>query len=270
MAFPTIVPHVTASGSLHYEGVVYAELEGFRPLLLDLHVPAPRDGVLPPVVIYVHGGGFMSGDRRYLPENMVQGSHFAALNAAGFACATVDYRLLGEAKMPAAIDDMLTAIAFLAEHGKEYGIDGGRIGTWGESAGARLAVLAGLTDPRVAAVVGWYTPTDMWDGGGADDPWDLITYGAPASEVPDAVRRNSVFPNITPSAPPFLLVHGDADDMVPAVHSERLHELLLEAGTSSTYRAVPGAGHCFTGYGDVAGLIDDVVAFFATEMPAGA
>ncbi len=269
MAFPTITPHRTASGSLHYAGIVFAELDGFRPLLLDLHVPARQEGIVPPVVIYLHGGGFMSGDRRYLPDTMVQGSLFEALTAAGIACATVDYRLLGEAKLPAPFDDVTSAIDYLQEHGSEFGIDASRLGTWGESAGARLAVVAGLTDPRVAAVVGWYTPTDVWDEVVDKDEearFDLMLYGAPHSQVPDAVTRSSVFPHITPAAPPFLLVHGDADAQVPAVHSERLHELLVAAGTKSTYRLVPGADHCFGGYGDIAGLIDEAVAFFSAEL----
>jgi acetyl esterase/lipase len=268
MAFPTIIPRVAPSGSLHYDGIVFAELPGFRPLLLDLHVPAAQAGVVPPTVIYLHGGGFNSGDRRYLPENIVQGSLFDALTAAGIACATVDYRLLGEAKMPAQIDDTIAAIDFLQARGAEYGIDASRLGTWGESAGARLAAIAGLTDPRVSAVVGWYTPTDMWDEApdGEEDPFDLILFGAPRSEVPEAAHRSSMFPHITSSAPPFLLVHGEADAQVPAVHSERLHELLVAAGTRSTYRPVPGADHCFIGYGDVAGLIDEAVAFFGAEL----
>ena len=71
-------------------------------------------------------------------------------------------------------------------------------------------------------------------------------------------------------APPFLLLHGTADDLVPAVHSTRLHALLAEAGVPSTYLPVDGAGHCFTGYPDVPGLVDASVAFLAGQLAAGA
>ena len=81
-----------------YSGLIYAEMPGYRPLLLDLHVPDDADDAVGvPVVFWIHGGGFTSGDRRYLPLTMEPGSVFAALTGAGLACATVDYRLAAEA-----------------------------------------------------------------------------------------------------------------------------------------------------------------------------
>jgi acetyl esterase/lipase len=268
MAYPRVAAVPTASGGRFYSGVCYAELTGFRPLLLDLHVPPATGDSLPPLVIYIHGGGFLSGDRRYLPDTMAQGSVFEELNAAGLACATIDYRLTGEAKFPAALDDTIAAIDFLVANGSEYGVDASRLGTWGESAGAVLAVIAGLDDRRVSAVVGWYTPTDMrpTDPAFEGDDFTDGLFGAPMTQVPDLVAKASAVTHVTPEAPPMLLVHGDADELVPVGDSLLLHELLIATGTKSVYRPVPGADHCFLGYDDIPGLVDESVRFLAAEL----
>ena len=128
-----------------YSGLTYAEIPGYRPLLLDLHVPDDAAGL--PVVVWIHGGGFTAGDRRYLPPTLAPGSVFAALTGAGLACATVDYRLAAEADWPAQREDIAAAVSFLRATAGEYGLDAARIGLWGESAGGHLALMAGLTDP---------------------------------------------------------------------------------------------------------------------------
>ena len=155
---------IRADGTRIYADVAYAELHGFRPLLLDLYVPpASADPTTdpPPLVIWIHGGGFHSGDRRILPETYPPNSVFDRLVAAGVAVATVDYRLSAEATFPAQIDDVHAAIEYLRRFAPAYGIDADRIGTWGESAGGALAALAGLTSGQVSAVVAWYPLTDL-------------------------------------------------------------------------------------------------------------
>ncbi len=253
---------------MHYDGITYAEIQGFRPLLLDLHMPAGSEAA--PVVVWIHGGAFWSGDRRYLPETMEPGSVFEALIAAGIGCATIDYRLSGEAIFPAQLDDVITAVDYLQEYADVLGIDGARIGMWGESAGGTLAALAGLTDPRISAVVGWYPVTDMLAGnrGDRDDEDEVIgaLLGAQPRDVPELAAQASAVTQVSAGAPPFLLIHGAVDTMVPPAHSERLHELLLKAGERSTYRPIAGADHCFAGYADVPGIIADSAAFFAAEL----
>jgi dipeptidyl aminopeptidase/acylaminoacyl peptidase len=90
--------------------------------------------------------------------------------------------------------------------------------------------------------------------------------GAQPWDVPELAARASAVTQVSADAPPFLLIHGAADTMVPPEHSERLHHLLVEAGARSTYRSIAGAEHCFVGYVDVAGIIDESAAFFATHI----
>lgn len=140
-------------------GLTYATVPGFRPLLLDLHRPA--DPAPAPVVVWIHGGGFQSGDRRYLPDTLEPGSLFAAATSAGLAVATIDYRLSGEAHFPAQLADVSAALDYLRCHTVELGLDGERIAIWGESAGGTLAALAALTDGGLRAAVCWYPLTDL-------------------------------------------------------------------------------------------------------------
>ena len=118
----------------------------------------------------------------------------------------------------------------------------------------------------VAAVVGWYPLTDA--RGAGDQEGDVLTrlLGARPVDVPELAARLSPVTHVTAEAPPFLLVHGRDDATVPAAQSEALHRLLVEAGAQSTYQPVPGADHCFEGYGDIAGLIETSVAFFSNHL----
>ena len=263
-------------GGAVYDAVTYALRPGFRPLLLDLTVPVGLAGP-PPVVIWVHGGAFLSGDRRFLPDTLRPGSVPRALLAAGLATATIDYRLSGEALFPAQLDDVLAAWEYLHTYRKQLNIDTGRLGLWGESAGAMLAALAGLAVapgsgpvlPQAGAVVCWYPPTDLLGPDlspeATDSPEALLLGGAPAT-LPALAGRASAVANVRAGAPPFLLVHGDADPFVPASQSRALHDALRKAGNDSTLRLVPDAGHCFTGFDDPDSLIREAVAFLVERL----
>jgi acetyl esterase/lipase len=253
------------NGDRIHDGLTYAEWPGYRPLLMDVHVPPGVDGV--PVVVWIHGGAFLSGDRRYLPPTVRPGAVFEALTASGIACATIDYRLSGEAMWPAQRDDVLAAIEYLRVHATELGIDTGRLGIWGESAGGHLALIGALTAPAVTAAVAWYPLTDVLDLDdiGPDSPEFGLIGGSPL-ELPDLAAATSPITYVHAGAPPILFVHGDSDHDLPASQSERMHERLVAAGADSTYHVVPGADHCFAGYADIDGLIDESVAFLAGRL----
>jgi acetyl esterase/lipase len=263
---PPPAPSTTPTGGLWYAGVSYALPLGFRPLLLDLHVPGPGDGPVP-LVLWLHGGGFFSGDRRYLPDTMAPGSVFEALVAAGIAVATVDYRLSGEARFPAQLDDVQAALAYLRTFAEPLGLDAGRIGVSGESAGATLAALAALTDGGISAAALWYPPT-LLNAMQPDNPDAAISrlVGGLPAQRPELIAQASPLTHVSAAAPPFLLLHGTADDLLPPVHSERLHTALLAAGAKSTYLPVPGAGHCFSGSDDIPELIAATVDFLAGQL----
>ena len=252
-----------------YAGLTYAEIPGFRPLLLDLHVPDDVTGTAGvPVVVWIHGGGFAFGDRRFLPPTVEPNSVFRALTEAGLACATVDYRLLREARWPAQRDDIAAAISFIRASAGEYGLDDARIGTWGESAGGHLALMAGLTEPGISAVVAWYPLTDfrLLPPTAFDGTTRPRLFDRRAVDLPALMADASPITHITSSSPPCLLVHGDRDQALPAVHSESFHQALMAAGVGSACQIVPGADHCFEGYRDIPGLIDDAVTYLHGKL----
>ena len=257
-------------------GLAYAAPIGFRPLLLDLYRPAA--GADPaPLVVFMHGGGWLRGDRSMVSPSFAswRPGPLARLAADGFAVASVDYRLSGEARFPAQLEDVAAAVDWLTGHAGEYGFDAGRIVLWGESAGAHLAALLGLRLPAptgVRGVVDWYGPADLTAlqeqvgvaGALTDDPLDTREarlLGAPVATVPELARAASPISHVRAGAPPFLIAHGTADRAVPFRQSEALAAALAEAGADVRFEAVNGADHMWVGVDDLTPLYDAVVAF---------
>src|SRR6201996_8349128 len=158
------------AGTHSYFEVPYSAVPGFRPLVLDLHIPVVPAGRPVPVVVYAHGGGFFSGTRGMGP--------WAFLLAAGYAVASVDYRLSGESRFPGPVQAVAAAVRWVRAHADEYGLDPERVVGFGSSAGAYLlnaVALAGDDDPdltgslgptpglscRLTAVIDHYSPTDF-------------------------------------------------------------------------------------------------------------
>jgi acetyl esterase/lipase len=283
-------PTLRDDGVRHFSGITYAVAVGYRPLQLDLWVPAGATAA--PVVVWVHGGGFMFGDRRYLPETLRPNQVFDALLEAGLAVATIDYRHALEAPFPAQLHDAKAAVRYLRAHAGELGISTERIGVAGESAGAHIAALVGLTAHRpdlegphgvlgqssaVDVVVDWYGPADLetmpraalppaiaakLPPEMATPPEDHLTRGLEGAALADA----SPVTHVTPQSPPFLLVHGTADWLVPYAQSEQLHAALTAAGVSSTLVPVEGAQHIFDGHDDVDGLVRLTVEYLAEAL----
>ena len=251
---------------IHSE-LIYARRYGFRPLALDLHVP---DGVdRPPLVVWIHGGGFHEGDRRSGPKTIRPRSFPTALSEAGVACATIDYRLAGEAKWPAQREDVETAIDFLIARGGEYGVDANRLGIAGDSAGGHLALMAAVTSHRISAAVGWYPMTDIAAldselGGLAYSPW----LGGVPSQMPDVMAEASPITYVDADSPPCMLVHGELDSVYPPSQSALMHQGLIRAGVESVCRVVPEVGHGLTECSReaAAALLDKSVAFLRDRI----
>jgi acetyl esterase/lipase len=254
-----------------HRDVVFASPVGFRPLSLDLYVPsAPAQALC----LYLHGGGWRVGSRADGPGRARNWSpsFFEQVAAMGLAVASIDYRLSGEAVFPAQSEDVAEAAGFLAKHRGDYGITTARTVAWGVSAGAQLAALLALTEAggahgfggtsglggadTVEAVVCWYAPTDLGaladdidDAGGRSERGpesrESQLLGAPPAQRPDLAAAASPARFAHAGAPPFLLLHGAADRLVPPRQSQRLAGALTATGATATVELVAGATHMF-------------------------
>lgn len=251
-AFPTPAPRRGQADELVWENLCYATPAGHRPLYLDLHVPRTgEDTQAPPVIVWVHGGGWEAGSRRRLGWELERGWIVERMVMAGFAVALVDYRLVKDAPFPAQVEDVTAAVAWLADHKGDLGIDTARVALWGESAGGHLVLLAGAAGAAgageapgtggaagaaaVRAVVDWYAPTDLPALGAHS--WGDGAWTDPAASPLHAV---------TAAMPPTLIVHGRDDDVVPLDQSTLLATRLAELGVAHRLIEAEG-GHVFTG-----------------------
>ncbi|WP_308315667.1 alpha/beta hydrolase [Streptomyces sp. ISL-100] len=241
-------------------GAVYSTPGNTRPLELDLWLPEQPPGRLP-VIVCIHGGAWRTGTRTDMGPRMRgwRPGPFARLAQAGFAVASLDYRLSGEALYPAQLDDVTAGLAWLNARAAELGLDTRRIVTWGESAGAHLAALLALTAP-VSGCVAWYGPTNLTTlpaqaPPGAYDPADprtpeALLIGAAIADAPDRARAASPVAHVTADAPPFLILHGTEDAAIPLAQGEELAAALRDAGADVDFQPVPGADHAWAGLPD--------------------
>ncbi len=276
--FPEVVAQfpggVRAIGDL-----VYAQPLHYRPLRLDLYRPA-ADGPHP-LVVYVHGGAWVTGTKRQGGPVRDFPAVLAQLAARGFVVAAVEYRLDGEAKFPAAIEDVKAAIRFLRAGAAGYGIDPARVGIFGGSAGGQLAALAGtacgaqaLAAPGangpvsdcVQAAASWYgvhdfrtVPTPPGQTGPA--PY----LGCPETTCPEeTLRFASPVAYVDGEDPPFLLIHGLADRLVAVSQTEEFEAALKAAGVPVRALYIPGVDHGLVGKDDAATYAANLEALEAT------
>lgn len=263
-----------ADGIAMHRDLVYATLDGFRPLTLDLYQTQPKAKETPrPVILFIHGGDWAAGDARHLPGFNDFPSTLAALAAKGYVVASVNYRLSGEAHFPAPIQDVKSAIRWLRGHAADYNIDTTRVMAWGAEAGGQIAAMVGascgvnalepaadakskatLVSDCVQGVVDWYGPADLasWDTGGAHPsepgaPTRLGAYlGCEAADcAPGLVRAASPHSYITSLTPPFLIQHGSADRRVAPDQSQKLNDALRDQHVSSEISIYPGVEQDF-------------------------
>jgi acetyl esterase/lipase len=227
---------------------------GDKDLKLDLAMP--KEGAGPfPVVVYIHGGAWRSGTRQDCSPSL------EPLAARGYVAVTIDYRLVGDARFPAQIEDCKAAIRWLRASAKKYKIDPERIGVVGFSAGAHLACLLGTTtkedglegsggnadeSSRVQAVVSFFGPTDF-----TTRTWDdeveknlLVPFiGASFADRPELYRKVSPIIYVRKDAPPFLFFHGTEDKLVAVRQSEVMLEKLKTVAVPAELVKLEGEGH---------------------------
>ena len=244
-------------------GLVYGVIGG-RELLLDVLGSEVSSGGLKPLVVYVHGGGWHEGDRGAAMHpwlNPLLASH-------GFVTASLTYRLSGEARWPAPLDDVRGALAWLREHAQDLGADPERIGLWGHSAGAHLAALAALTAPAdqaVQAVAVSACPSDL-RAERLDSGNEVARLMGPDAG-PETLSAASPVCQVRPGAPPFLLAHGSDDRVVPIESGERLRDALAAAGAEARWVPVAGAGHEWADRPASRGLGESEGSFGSVALP---
>jgi acetyl esterase/lipase len=227
------------SGERILGNIVYAS----RPtgdLHLDLYLPAIR--APHPLVIWIHGGGWKFGDKAWM-------FYLRKLTRQGFAIASIQYRLSGTAKYPAAIDDCRDALRWLEQNGATYGLDPRHIFMSGASAGGQLAALVALEagHPEIKAVCVLYPATDLTGFANQDAKHGYLPDflgGSVNEKRPEAIQGSPVN-HIHRNAPPFLIFHGDRDTLVPIAQSEELNDKLHAIGVESHLVVVHGKSHGF-------------------------
>ena len=234
-------------------GVVYGTAgRGGRDLLCDVYRP-PGDVSGAPAVVLVHGGSWRQGDRSQLR------GYGILLGRAGYVCVAPEYRFLGEAPWPAAIEDVKAAIRWVRASAASLGVDPARIAVEGNSAGAHLALLAAGTpslpslegsggnegvSSAVAAAVGIYAPTSFFAEGSARSSGSLpfVVLGEGGDE---AAALASPAAHVSEGYPPTFLAHGTTDTTVPVSASLRMYEALVAAGVPVELHLYAEQPHAF-------------------------
>lgn len=238
--------------------VRYAEGAGKRHLL---DVYAPRDGATSaPVLLQIHGGGWTIGHKRQQALPLLH--HLAAR---GWVCVAANYRLSPKATFPDHLVDVKLAIRWIREHIAEYGGDARFLAVTGGSAGGHLTALTALTandpeyqpgfesvDTRVQAAVPFYGVYDFTDRQ-HNDPTrsfqrfaERIVIKKKFADDPGAFERASPMSRVHPGAPPFFVIHGALDSLVPVRDAQHFVALLRGASKAPVcYAELPHAQHAF-------------------------
>jgi acetyl esterase/lipase len=249
-------------------GLVYARREDLE-LCLDFVRPAGAARALP-CLLAIHGGGWRNGKREDLHPVVERWAR------AGFAAATISYRLLPEHRFPAAWEDAREAHAYLVAHADELGIDPERFVALGFSAGAHLALLLGTREerepgrPRVRSVANFFGPTHLAATDLSARAQSIVTefLGVSAAEDPALARAASPLGWVTPGDAEVQSFHGTADALVPFTQAEVLHAALRAAGVPEHLEARAGAGHGWAREQLEADL-DRLIAHGATALRGG-
>jgi acetyl esterase/lipase len=240
--------------------IPYVE-NGHRNQVLDLFLPEqPSDKPLP-LMVWIHGGAWTAGTQANPPV--------LYLISKGFAVASIQHRFSQQAIWPAQGYDCKAAIRFLRANAAKYKFDPDRFGVGGDSSGGHLAAFVGTSgdveemegdlgntnvSSRVQAVVDWFGPTDLTLMAQQSGPRSMIQHNTPSSpesrllggmvqEKLDLAKTANPLTYIDKNDPPFLIMHGDNDQLVPLGQSVLLAKALIDAGVEVTMKTIPGASH---------------------------
>jgi acetyl esterase/lipase len=244
--------------------VTYSTIAGYRPMVVDIYMPPKGQVAAPkPLILYIHGGGWIGGHTRHSGALANFPQVLASLAAEGFVVASLEYRLSGEAPFPAQLQDARAALRFLKGNAAKFGIDTSRTGIWGGSAGGHLSALTALScgdasldvapapagSECVQAAAIWYGVFDfapmMARAGGDQAGSKLLGCNGPCA--PEAVRRVSPVTYVDAKDPPFLLIHGEGDKVVDVSQSRIAEAAMKAAGEPVESIYIAGVDHSFIG-----------------------
>ena len=264
LSFPTSAAQSTAFRLTAVHRNLSYVTNGHPRQTLDLYLPTPpavrtwlttpANGYQTklPLVIWIHGGGFLVGSK----DDTVP----LELLPQGYAVASIGYRVSSDAKFPAQVEDCKASIRWLRANAARFALDPERFAVFGESAGGYLAAMLGTTgdakefdvgenldrSSRVQAVIDFFGPTDFLQNtlavASVKTPEALLIGGAILENKDKAAKANPIA-YVTRDDPPFLVVHGDADNLVPYNQSELLEVALKKANVPVTFHTVRGGGH---------------------------
>lgn len=256
------------------------------PLLLDIVAPDTIDDLPRPAIVYVHGGGWLGGNKTTTANDW--------LAEAGFFTVSIDYRLTDVATFPAQIHDVKAAIRWVRAHAEEWNVNPEKIGVWGSSAGGHLAALCAVTNGMaefagdcndafssdVQCAVPICPPTDFlidWYAAGnmpVHDEAEMCLHGligGSAIAHPELARQASPLWQVAESAVPQLVIQGGADDLVPAGQVRAYTSALMQHGADVTYLEYPDEGHAvdagiYLENDDHLGLREIILPFFRWHL----
>jgi acetyl esterase/lipase len=228
--------------------VVYGHKDGMA-MTFDVYTPSNANGA---GVLFLVSGGWVSTWAP--PEGGVR--RFELLLNKGFTVFSVRHGSSPRYKVPDAAADAERAVRFIKLNATKFGVDPARLGAWGGSAGGHLSLMLGLDPDQgdaqardevlrgasgLAAVVAWFPPVDLRGWAGPSKDFPALDF--------DTELAASVSPILFVSKddPPTLLIHGDADKLVPISHSQRMHAALKDAGVTTDFVTIPGGTHGFAG-----------------------
>ena len=252
---PLVTPDVTVAAD-----VVYGHKDGMA-LTFDVFKPTRPNGA---AVIHVVSGGWVS---RYSPPDRLrirERQNYDELLSRGFIVIALRHGSSPRHNVPEIVPDIHRGVRFIRMTAPTYGIDGDRIGIYGNSSGGHLALMLGLTgdpgDPtaeedvlrvsnRVAAIVAYYAPSDLDPGAESVLPPERPSTRYPALNFDYAKYAKEVSPitYVSPDDPPTLLLHGDRDATVPIKEGHALHGAFRRRGVIANLIVFAGAGHSFQG-----------------------
>jgi alpha-L-fucosidase 2 len=234
------------------EGLVYGEAGG-QKLTMDYYAPS---GAGPhPIVIIIHGGGFIGGTSKNGSEAYC--ADFLA--PAGYSVFSINYRLAPRFPYPAMVEDVEIAIRYLRSHAAEWKADPDKIALVGGSAGGYLSNMVGLLNApgaRVQAVVTLFGPSDFRGMTVNENVHALLDDLIKKKGAEFALAEASPITHVTRDAPPFLLIHGDKDESVPYSESTNLQVALQAAGVRCDLIRIPNGPHATGSWYKIRGVPD--------------